>query len=138
MSTQRPAEQEAIRAVDAELVAALNARDIDRWLRCFAADARMMPPGASPVAGKKAIREFIAGLLTIPSFSVAHHLETVEVSRSGDMAWVSYSYELTIRDASGNPFVDKGKDVTVYRKADGGAWQVVVDMWSENAAAPKA
>jgi ketosteroid isomerase-like protein len=45
---------------------------------------------------------------------------------------VSYSYALTIRDANGVPFVDKGKDVTVYRKADDGAWQVVVDMWSEN------
>lgn len=137
MSAQVALEQEAIRAVDAELVAALNARDIDRWLRCFAADARMMPPGAPQVAGKEAIRAFIAELLTIPSFSVAHHLETVEVSRSGDLAWVSYSYDLTIRDASGNPFVDKGKDVTVYRKADGGAWQVAVDMWSENAPTPK-
>jgi uncharacterized protein (TIGR02246 family) len=121
MSTQLAAEEDAIQAVDAELVAALNARDIDRWLRCFAADARMMPPGAPPVAGKEAIREFIAELLTIPNFSVARHLETVEVSRSGDLAWVSYSYELTIRDDSGHPFVDRGKDVTVYRKADGDA-----------------
>lgn len=137
MSAQLATEQEAIRAVDAELVGALNARDIERWLQCFAADARMMPPGAPPVSGKEAIRKFIAELLTIPDFSVAHHLDTIEVSRCGDLAWVSYSYELTIRDASGSPFIDKGKDVTVYRKADGGSWQVVVDMWSDNAPVPK-
>lgn len=131
MSTQVAAEQEAIRAVDAELVAALNARDVDRWLRCFAEDARMMPPGAPPVTGKEAIRTFIAELLAIPNFSVAHHLESIEVSRSGDLGWVSYSYELIMRDPGGSPFLDTGKDVTVYRKA-GGAWQVVVDMWSEN------
>lgn len=132
MSTPVASEQDAIRAVDAELVAALNARDIDRWLRCFSADAKMMPPGAPPVSGKDAIRKFIAELLTIPSFHVVHHLQSVEVARSADLAWVSYSYELTIRDASGAPVIDRGKDVTVYRKASDGAWQVVVDMWSEN------
>jgi uncharacterized protein (TIGR02246 family) len=125
-------EQSAIRAVDAELVAALNARDVERWLRCFAPDAKLMPPGAPPVAGREAIRTFVAELLTIPDFSVAHHLESVEVSRGGDLGWVSYTYELTIRDAGGSPVVDRGKDITGYRKAADGRWLVVVDMWSAN------
>src|SRR5262245_33436098 len=59
---------------------AKNARNVDCWLWFFAPDARIMPPGAAPVEGKEAIHSFISELLTIPSFFVAHHLESVNVS----------------------------------------------------------
>jgi steroid delta-isomerase-like uncharacterized protein len=131
-------ERDAIRAADAALVAALNGRDVERWLRGFDPDAWLMPPGAPPVCGTDAIRAFVSELVAIPDFRVAHHLERIDVARSGDLGWVSYSYELTIRDAAGNAVIDKGKDVSVYRKAVDGAWQVVVDMWSANEPSPEA
>ena len=121
-----------VRRVDSELVEALNARDVDRWLSSFAPDARIMPPGAPPIEGKEAIRSFVGELLAIPSFFVAHHLESVNVSQSGDLAWVSYSYELTVKDPDGNPITDKGKDISIYRKQWDGSWKLVVDMWSAN------
>ena len=126
------ADEAAIRRVDAGLVAALNTRDVDRWLSFFAPDAKMMPPGALPIEGKEAIRNFIGELLTIPDFFVAHHLQSVEVSRGGDLAWVSYSYELTVKDPSGKPVTEKGKDISIYRKQSDRSWKVVVDMWSGN------
>ncbi len=126
------ADEACIRRVDSELVESLNARDIDRWLNAFAPNAKMLPPGAPPVEGKEAIRAFIRELLTIPSFFVAHHLASVDVSRSGDLAWVSYSYELTIKDPDGQPVVESGKDISIYAKQPDGSWKVVVDMWSGN------
>ncbi len=125
-------DEAAIRRVDAGLVAALNTRDVDRWLSFFAPDAKMMPPGALPIEGKEAIRNFIGELLTLPDFFVAHHLQSVEVSRCGDLAWVSYSYELTVKDPSGKPVTEKGKDISIYRKQSDRSWKVVVDMWSGN------
>ncbi len=126
------ADEASIRKTDSDMVAALNARDVDRWLTFFASDAKMMPPGAPPVAGKEAIRKLIAELMTIPNFAVAHHLESVVVSRSGDLAYVSYSFELTVKDAKGQPVTERGKDISVYKKESDGSWKLAVDMWSEN------
>ena len=49
------AEEAAIRQVDSDIVAAINAYNIDALLAFYAEDARMLPPGAPPVVGKGAI-----------------------------------------------------------------------------------
>ena len=66
--------------------------------------------------------------MTLPTFAVAHHIETVVVANSGDLAYVTYSYEM------GNPVAERGKDLTVYRKDGDGAWKVAIDMWSTDTA----
>ena len=80
------------------------------------------------MVGKEAIREYIRGYVTLPTFAVAHHIETVVVANSGDLAYATYSYEM------GNPVAERGKDLTVYRKDDDGVWKVAIDMWSTDAA----
>jgi ketosteroid isomerase-like protein len=124
-------EEAAIRRADTELVAAANAHDVDRWMKCFAPEAKMMPPNEPPIVGAEAIRKVAVEMMAIPEFAVVHRLEKVEVSRSGDMGWVSYSFELTVRDANGRPVTQKGKDISLYRKASDGSWKVIVDIWSE-------
>jgi uncharacterized protein (TIGR02246 family) len=128
------ADEVAIRSVDTEMAAALNAHNVDRWLTFFASDAKMMPPCAPAAVGKDAIREFISEYVATPGFSVAHHLESVVVSKGGDLAYVSYSYELTVKDAAGKPVAEKGKDISLYRKEPDGSWKLIIDMWSENQA----
>lgn len=61
------ADEAHIRRVDAQLVEALNARDLDRWLSLFAPDAELMPPGAPAPVGRAAIHQFVGELFTIPS-----------------------------------------------------------------------
>ena len=90
----------------------------------------MMPPNAPTDEGKDAIRQLLEGLLTIPSFIVAHHSGTIVVSRGGDLAYVSYAYELTIRDSQGTPVTEQGKDISVFSKQPDGSWKLAVDMWS--------
>ncbi len=126
-------EEAAIRTVDSAMVAALNAHNIEGWLAHFAPEARMMPPGSPPVVGIPAIRQLITGFMS-PEFRVAHHLEGVVVSRSGDLAYVWYSYELTFKGPTGAPVTEKGKDISVYTKGADGSWKLAVDMWSENQA----
>ena len=69
-----------------------------------------------------------------PEFHVVHHLEGVVVSRGADLAYVWYSYELTFKGPTGTAVTEKGKDISVYRKASDGSWKLAVDMWSENQA----
>ncbi len=128
------ADEVAIRLADTEMVAALNARNVDRWLTFFASDAKMMPPCAPAVVGKDAIRKLISEYVATPGFSVAHHLESVVVSKGGDLAYVSYSYELTVKDTAGKPVAEIGKDISLYRKEPAGSWKLIIDMWSENQA----
>jgi uncharacterized protein (TIGR02246 family) len=127
-------EEASIRATDSAMVTALNAHDLEGWLAHFAPEARMMPPGSPPVVGIAAIRELITAFMS-PQFRVAHHLEGVVVSRSADLAYVWYSYELTFTGPTGAPVTDTGKDVSVYTRGSDGSWKLAVDMWSENQAA---
>jgi uncharacterized protein (TIGR02246 family) len=126
-------EQAAIRSVDTQMVEALNARDLDGWIGHLAEDARMMPPNAATVAGKPAIRELVGGLLELPDFSVTHHpADTIVVSESGDVAYISYAYELTVPDQQGGSITETGKDISIFEKQEDGTWKLVVDMWSPN------
>ena len=129
-------DEAAIRAVDASMVATLNAHDVNKWLTYFVADGRLLPPGSPPIVGTEAIRSLITGFIS-PEFAVAHHLEGVTVSKSGDLAYVWYSYELTFKGPDGKPATEKGKDISIYKKASDGTWKLAVDMWSENQAPPK-
>ena len=48
-------DEHVLRRADAELVSALNARDVDRWLAYFADDAAMWPHCEERVIGKDAV-----------------------------------------------------------------------------------
>ena len=132
------AERAAIRTLDDQMVAAINAGDLAAWLAFFTDDATMMPPNAPAVVGKEAIREFAAEVIASPDFAVAHKLGKVEVSRSGDLAYLSYAYELTLNDPEGNPVTDRGKDISVLKKQPDGAWKIVIDIWNSNQPLPAA
>jgi uncharacterized protein (TIGR02246 family) len=118
-----------LRAADAELVAAANARDLERWLACFEPDATLVPPGAPPIVGINAIRSAAAELMKSPGFAVVHAITKVEVLPSGASAWVTYDFELTANGEDGRPVTEKGTDTTLYRKSSDGRWRVLVDMW---------
>ena len=66
-------------------------------------------------------RTFEAFVLSIHEFS---GLESVVVAQSGDLAYVTYTYEM------GNPVAERGKDVSIYRKEPDGSWKLIIDMWS--------
>ena len=132
-TTNPAAEQAAIRDIDSQMLAALNARDLETWIGFLAEEARMMPPNEAIVEGKPAIRELISGLLSLPNFSVTHHpADRIVVSQSGDLAYISYAYELTVPGPQGASITEMGKDISIFEKQPDGSWKLVVDMWSPN------
>src|SRR3954454_258910 len=50
-----------VTSMNAQWDAAINNADFDALLPLYAADGRLMPPGAQPVTGPLAIRDFFAG-----------------------------------------------------------------------------
>lgn len=133
-AAQPPANVEAqLRSADTGLVAAANARDIDRWLACFEESARLFPSDGPPIAGKAAIRPAAEELMKNPSFAVVHRVDGVELSPCGTLAWVDYAFELTTSGPDGPPVTETGRDTTLYRRGTDGRWRVVADLWRPHA-----
>ena len=124
------AERSAIHAVDSLMIAAIDARDIDRLLSFFADSASMLGPNAPAIVGKAAIRAMATEMMAAPNLSVIHHPGTIEVSRGGDMAYHRYAYEITVGTVT-----ERGKDLSLFTKQADGAWKLLFDAWSPDAPA---
>ena len=98
----------------------------------WAEDAVMMSPGQPALKGKDAIREMVMGSFKVPGFKISWEPQSVEVSKSGDLAYLIEENQITVNDSLGNPLVTKNKALTVWKKQGGGSWKNVVDMWNAN------
>jgi ketosteroid isomerase-like protein len=73
--------------------AAINNADFDALLPLYTADGRLMPPGAQPVTGSLAIRDFFAGR----GRSVRNHkVELVDVLSVGNYAYTTSHFTATL------------------------------------------
>ena len=76
---------------------------------------------------KTGIRDLWKGLLDSLT-DISWKTTRVEVAKSGDMAFLVGSYELTMQDGTR----DKGKYCEVWKKQPDGKWKVETDMFSSN------
>jgi ketosteroid isomerase-like protein len=121
---------EADRAFDSETAQ----NGVSGWVSHFASDGIMMPAGSGIVAGRDAIRKFMATALESPGFSM--RWEPIDAAASGDLGY-TYGVSKTIRTGADNqPSVSYGKYVTIWRKQHDRSWKVVLDIG--NASPPPA
>ncbi len=132
LADTRAADERAIHDVDAELLRATNAKDLERLLSHFGDDASIFPPNAPIATGKGAIRAVWSQMLTTPGLALTWHTTKVEASRAGDLGYLEGTYELTMNDPKGKPVTDHGKWVSVVKKQPDGNWKVVADIWNSN------
>lgn len=111
--------------------AAAQARDLEALMASYADDAVVLPPDAPPLRGKAAIRPYIAEVLAIPGFSIRWTVTDAELSKAGDMGYVTEDTFATFPDGSGGTASSQGKSVTVWRRAPDGSWLCVVDIWND-------
>ena len=128
--------EQALRDLDAQWSAAAGAKDVDKTVSYYAADAIVMPPNASSATTKEAIRSAWKEMLTSPGAAISWKATKVEVANSGDLACVSGTYEQMMTDASGKPAKDRGKYVEIFKKQTDGTWKVIVDIWNSDLPAP--
>ena len=132
--------EQTLRDLDAQWSAAAGAKDLDKAVSYYSNDATVMPPNASAARTKEAIRKVWQDLLASPGLSISWKATKVEVAKSGDLACLSGTYELTINDPSGKQLNDHGKYVEVWEKQAEGKWKCGADIWNSDlpASAPAA
>jgi ketosteroid isomerase-like protein len=130
--------EQALRDLDAQWSASATAKDLDKTVSYYSDDAIVMPPNASAATSREAIRKVWQDLLASSGLVISWKTTKVEVAKSGDLACLSGSYELTMNDASGKPVNDHGKFVEVWEKQADGKWKCGTDIWNSDLPAASA
>jgi ketosteroid isomerase-like protein len=132
--------EQALRDLDAQWSKAAGAKDVDKTVSYYSEGAIVMPPNAPSATTKEAIRTVWKDLLTSPGVAISWKTTKVEVAKSGDLACVSGTYEVTMNDPSAKPVSDHGKYVEVWEKQPDGSWKCGADIWNSDlpASAPAA
>jgi uncharacterized protein (TIGR02246 family) len=127
----RAADEGAIRDADTQWSKTAAAGDLEGTVSYYTDDASLLAPNAPVASGKPAIHAVWAGLLG-PGTSISWQANKVEVARSSDLAYIQGTYQLSMKDAQGNPVSDKGKFVEVWKKQPDGKWKVVADIFNSD------
>ena len=123
--------EHALRDADDAWSKAAVSKDVDKTVSYYSSDAFVLPPNA-PIATKDAIKKLWGDLLASPGLVISWKATKVEVAKSGDLGFVSGTYEIKMNDASGNPTTDKGKYVEVWEKQSDGKWKCGTDTWNSD------
>jgi uncharacterized protein (TIGR02246 family) len=128
--------ESTIRATDAQWLATVKTRDAEKSASFWSDDATISPPNAAPIAGKPAIRAYVAGAFASPGFSIDWKTDKVVVAASGDMAYSTGSDVFTFKTPDNQMHTEHTNGVVVWKKQPDGAWKAAIDIW--NADAPPA
>jgi ketosteroid isomerase-like protein len=116
-----------IHEMEREFTLHANTGDAAALTECFyAEDAQLLPPGASIVRGKAAIREFWTGFLALGVADVV--LETQEAGAGGDIAYGVGRYSYTMDGAR-----HEGKYLVAFRRQPDGGYKAVADAFNADA-----
>ena len=124
----RPADEAAIRAASAAWSQASTARDLDKSVAVYTEDAVQMLPKTPAVKGRDAIRKNWTQMLALPGPGLSFQTTSVEVARSGDIAYETGTYDFVTTGKNGKANDEKGKYVVVWKKQSDGSWKAAVDI----------
>ncbi len=127
-------DQDAIRKLTDDMVTAYNSKDPAKTSSYFAGNGVLMPPNSSAVRGKDAIQTFYdnrfkQGVNTL-------EVTTEEISGSGELAYMTGTYSLSLKAENGAEQRDRGKLLWVARKLQGNGWRWQYEMWSSDLQKP--
>lgn len=123
-------DEQAVRDADAQWSKAAAAKDLDKTVSFYADDAMVLPPNDTAKTSKDAIRALWKDLIGSVT-SVSWTATRVEMAKSGEMACLTGTYELTMNDGT----KDHGKYCEVWEKK-GGGWKCGTDIWNSDLPAP--
>ena len=107
-----------------QVIAAINAGDIETALSLYEAGATFVAEPGKPVTGTSGIREVLSGFLAMkPQMTI----EVPIVVESGDTASMHSHWTLKGTCLDGSP-VDMGmQGAEIVRKQAGGSWKFIID-----------
>ena len=103
---------------------------VDEILSYWTDDAIVIPAGMPAVIGKEALRAYVEGSLAIPGFRISWSSSDVEVAGDGTLGFVLSSNEISMDGPDGQPVINRGRAVTVWRRDADGEWRCAVDIWN--------
>ena len=124
----RAADEAALRMALEEWSAAAEAKDAEKFASFYTDDGILMLEKMQNLQGPAAIEEAHAGMMQDPNFDLSFAADHVEVARSGELAYETGSYTMTMSDPEGNPATQGGHYVVVWKKDASGAWKVAADV----------
>jgi ketosteroid isomerase-like protein len=124
--------EQALREADADWCKAAGSKDVDKTVSFYSDDATVLPANAPSATTKDAIRKIWGDLIAAPGFAISWKATKIEVAKSGDLACISGTYELTTNDTSDKPSTDHGKYVEVWEKQKDGTWKCGTDIWNSD------
>ncbi|MEO5720415.1 MAG: SgcJ/EcaC family oxidoreductase [Chthoniobacterales bacterium] len=130
-----PQLEQALRELDAQWSTAAAAKDLEKTVSYYSDDATVLPPNSPAATTKDAIRKVWQETFAI-TVSGSWKATRVEVSQSGDMAWVTGTYDWKTKDAGGKTTSDHGNYLAVYEKQADGAWKCGADVWNSDLPLP--
>jgi ketosteroid isomerase-like protein len=135
----RAADEAAIRKADEDWsYAAAMAKDLDKTVGFYAADALVMPPNGVSVTNPADIRAIWKGYLESPGFGGGWKVVRAEVSRSGELGYASGTWAFTWTDGAGKPAADRGKFTEIWKRQTDGSWKCIADIWNSDLPLPSA
>ncbi|HKC35473.1 MAG TPA: DUF4440 domain-containing protein [Chitinophagaceae bacterium] len=102
--------------------------NVEKTVRYWADDAIVMSAGQPVLNGKEAIRKMVEESYKMPGFRISWQPQSVEVSESGDMAYLLENSQISFTDSTGHPIIINNKAVSIWRKLTDGSWKNVVDI----------
>jgi ketosteroid isomerase-like protein len=119
-----------LRGLDAQWSKVAGTKDLDKTVSYYADDAMVFAPNTPGATSKEAIRKVWKDLFDAPGASISWRTSRVEVAKSGDLAYVTGSYEAGMNDAAGKPVKEVGKYVAIFKKQADDKWKCIVDVWN--------
>jgi len=123
----RAADEAAIRAASAAWSQSATAKDLDKAVSFYADDALILPNKAPAITGNENIRKNWAPLLALPGPGLSWQTSSLDVARSGELAYETGTYNFVTTDKKGKPTDNKGKYLVIWKKQSNGSWKVAVD-----------
>ncbi len=122
------AEGEKIMQLSKEWSQAASTGNVDKTVNYWADGAVLISAGQPALNGKEAIRKMIEESFKVPGFKISWQPQTVDVSASGDMAYIIEDSQVSFSDSTGRVITENNKVVTIWRKQADGSWKNVVDI----------
>jgi len=128
-----------VRAADLALVkTGCVEMNLDAFVAFWEPTGSVMASNSPVATGAQAVRNLFAPFLALRGFHCDWKPLSVEVARSGELAYSRGTYQNGYIDAQGKAVEDRGSYLTIWRKDGQGKWHVVFDTFaSELPAASK-
>jgi uncharacterized protein (TIGR02246 family) len=121
--------REVMEADNALWLAAYNTNTPAAFPPMYTEDAVVLPPGAQPINGRQAIRQFWEDRLK-PGNRKDHTFEIVSLQQDGKYAYQVARWTLNIINKTGEPTKVSGNTVRIFERQPDGAWLTKVHIFN--------